>query len=284
MSSFAELVGIGKIDLRRHHKWQKSEIICIFADAMTVSRNILHLMAAAVVDANNGVEQAHDYTVSGVPATRLGQTVDHHLHTGKPWLGFNGLGWYDNRARVLDALTGRFTTPDPLCERYPDQSPYLFCSGNPVKMVDEDGKDGIVSIYGPKISISANIYLYGTGANSYVRDTFQSEINSKWSNRTYSIQHNNKVFQTSVEGNVYLQRGLYPIGRFSPWDRNNYVYVSDDIKTSTVNNYGIDYNEWRSRGRNGESLSQDNPAPHEFGHLLGLPDMYYKDTQEPISG
>lgn len=204
--------------------------------------------------------------------------------TGKPWLGFNGLGWYDNRARVLDALTGRFTTSDPLAERYPWESPYLFCSGNPVKMVDEDGKDGIVSIYGPKISISANIYLYGSGANSYVRDTFQSGINSKWSNRTYSIQHNNKVFQTSVEGNVYLQRGLYPIGRFSPWDRNNYVYVSDDIKTSTVNNYGIDYNEWRSRGRNGESLSQDNPAPHEFGHLLGLPDMYYKDTQEPISG
>ena len=64
---------------------------------------------------------SHDYTVSGVPATRLGPTVDHHLHTGKPWQGFNGLGWYDNRARVLDALTGRFTTPDPLAEKHPDQ-------------------------------------------------------------------------------------------------------------------------------------------------------------------
>ena len=28
----------------------------------------------------------------------------------------HGLGWYDNRARVLDALAGRFTTPHPLAE------------------------------------------------------------------------------------------------------------------------------------------------------------------------
>ena len=94
----------------------------------------------AVVDANNGVEQAHDYTVSGVPATRLGPTVDHHLHTGKPWQGFNGQGWYDNRARVLDALTGRFTTPDPLAERHPDQSPYAHCANNPVRYVDPTGR------------------------------------------------------------------------------------------------------------------------------------------------
>ena len=90
---------------------------------------------------------SHDYTVSGVPATRLGQTVDHHLHTGKPWLGFNGLGWYDNRARVLDALTGRFTTPDPLAEKYPDQSPYAHCANNPVRIVDPTGMDWITANY-----------------------------------------------------------------------------------------------------------------------------------------
>lgn len=93
----------------------------------------------AVVDVDNQVEQAHDYTVSGIPATRLGQVVDDRLHTAKPWQGFNGLGWYDNRARVLDVLTGRFTTPDPLAEEHPWESPYLFCSGNPVKFIDPTG-------------------------------------------------------------------------------------------------------------------------------------------------
>ena len=53
----------------------------------------------------------------------------------------HGLGWYDNRARVRDALTGRFTTPDPLAERYPDQSPYAHCANNPVRNIDPTGMD-----------------------------------------------------------------------------------------------------------------------------------------------
>ena len=52
----------------------------------------------------------------------------------------HGLGWYDNRARVLDALTGRFTTPDPLAGRYPDQSPYAHCANNPVRFIDPTGR------------------------------------------------------------------------------------------------------------------------------------------------
>ena len=31
---------------------------------------------------------------------------------------------------------------------------------------------------------------------------------------------------------------------------------------------------WRSQGRNGKTLAQDNPAPHEIGHILGLDDRY----------
>lgn len=35
-----------------------------------------------------------------------------------------------------------------------------------------------------------------------------------------------------------------------------------------------DEGEWRSQGRNGSNLSNDDPAPHEVGHLLGLKDRY----------
>lgn len=37
---------------------------------------------------------------------------------------------------------------------------------------------------------------------------------------------------------------------------------------------GYDEGQWRSKGRNGESLSTDDPAPHEVGHILGLPVQY----------
>ena len=72
----------------------------------------------------------------------VGDTIKlvNHIDWRKPWLGFNGLGWYDNRARVLDALTGRFTTPDPLAGRYPDQSPYAHCANNPVRFIDPTGR------------------------------------------------------------------------------------------------------------------------------------------------
>ena len=36
-------------------------------------------------------------------------------------------------------------------------------------------------------------------------------------------------------------------------------------------------------GRNGRSLSEDDPAPHEVGHILGLPDQY-TDESGPNKG
>ena len=38
------------------------------------------------------------------------------------------------------AQFGRFTTMDPLAEKYPGISPYSYCKGNPVNFVDPDGK------------------------------------------------------------------------------------------------------------------------------------------------
>ncbi len=59
---------------------------------------------------------------------------------------------------------------------------------------------------------------------------------------------------------------------WNPYSRNNYIKVTDDDRRSGV--YGSDEGVWRSRGRNGKSLSDDDPAPHEIGHILGLHDQY----------
>ncbi|MBQ6709862.1 MAG: hypothetical protein IJN26_04080 [Bacteroidales bacterium] len=34
----------------------------------------------------------------------------------------------------------RWTTPDPLAEKYPGISPYVYCNDNPVNLVDPDGE------------------------------------------------------------------------------------------------------------------------------------------------
>lgn len=45
----------------------------------------------------------------------------------------------DFKARFLQTSLGRFTTIDPLAEKYPSVSPYAYCNGNPVNFVDPDG-------------------------------------------------------------------------------------------------------------------------------------------------
>ena len=55
----------------------------------------------------------------------------------------NGLDLYDSRARWYAPLLGRTTTQDPLAEKYPHLSPYLWCAGNPIKLIDRDGKQPV---------------------------------------------------------------------------------------------------------------------------------------------
>ena len=50
------------------------------------------------------------------------------------------LDWYDYGARWMDPVLCRFTTMDPLCEKYYDTSPYAYCANNPMKYVDPDGR------------------------------------------------------------------------------------------------------------------------------------------------
>ena len=54
---------------------------------------------------------------------------------------------------------------------------------------------------------------------------------------------------------------------------NNYMEVRMTNKVS-----GVADSNWgyiRGVGRNGMSLMEDNPMPHEFGHMLGLKDHYH---------
>ncbi len=49
---------------------------------------------------------------------------------------------YDNgnMTRFADNTILRWTTKDPLCEKYYNTSPYVFCLNNPLRYEDPDGK------------------------------------------------------------------------------------------------------------------------------------------------
>ena len=53
----------------------------------------------------------------------------------------DGLREYVYGARMFVSSETRFNSMDRLCEKHPDQSPYLFCGGNPIRYVDPTGNE-----------------------------------------------------------------------------------------------------------------------------------------------
>ena len=47
--------------------------------------------------------------------------------------------YYPFGARMYDPCLGRWTTQDPLAEKYPGISPYAYCADNPVNPGGRDG-------------------------------------------------------------------------------------------------------------------------------------------------
>lgn len=94
------------------------------------------------VDGEGEVVRGADYSSTGVPMERRWRSPSGlELYGGKQYYGIRDLGWYDNSARTLESVMQRFTSMDPLCEKYPAVSPYAYCAGNPLRYIDPDGKD-----------------------------------------------------------------------------------------------------------------------------------------------
>ncbi len=72
-------------------------------------------------------------------------------------------GLYDFSARFLQTSLGRFTTIDPLAEKYPGISPYAYCNGNPVRYIDPDGMACGDPVRNPEIRRNRASNLYGEG-------------------------------------------------------------------------------------------------------------------------
>ena len=62
--------------------------------------------------------------------------ADAYRYGGKEFDRFAGLDLHDFSVRWYDQQLCRFTTPDPLQEKYPHLSPYLYCAANPLRYTD----------------------------------------------------------------------------------------------------------------------------------------------------
>ncbi|MBE6239242.1 MAG: RHS repeat-associated core domain-containing protein [Bacteroidales bacterium] len=102
----------------------------------------------AVVAQTGAVQQTNEYYPFGdlFPISGTDNSGNRFRFTGKE-LG-DETGLYDFSARFLHPRFGRFTTLDPLAEKYPSVSPYAYCNCNPVRYIDPDGMDWYAYYHG----------------------------------------------------------------------------------------------------------------------------------------
>ena len=101
-----------------------------------------------VTSAGSQILEQNDYYAFGGRIDDPAQAFDQsnrYRYNGKEQLRFEGInldpGLTDYGARYYAPTFGRWTTPDPLADKYYSISPYAFCNNNPVNFVDLDGRD-----------------------------------------------------------------------------------------------------------------------------------------------
>ena len=93
-----------------------------------------------VCSASGAVEQVnHYYPFGGLFGESTGGDTQRYKYNGKELDRMHGLDWYDYGARHMDGM--RFTTIDPLAEKYYNISPYAYCTNNPIINIDPNGKE-----------------------------------------------------------------------------------------------------------------------------------------------
>ena len=147
-----------------------------------------------VADMWGRAEQISHYYPYGLTFADAGKAPDHQPFKfgGKELDAMYGLNLHDFHARLQIPDLGRFDRPDPLCEKTPHLSPYLFCANDPVNNTDPTGMQVWFNdfMYTPgceydgdddfiRRSVQAMNIVYESGGDKLIDDLVASE--SKYS-------------------------------------------------------------------------------------------------------
>ncbi len=95
----------------------------------------------AVLDQNRNLVERNEYYPYGGLINASDNQHQPYKYSSKELDRENGLDLYDFSARMYDPMLPMFTSVDPLSEKKPRISPFVYCSGNPVNRIDPTGFD-----------------------------------------------------------------------------------------------------------------------------------------------
>ena len=184
----------------------------------------------------------------------------------------HGYDTYDYGARGMYPAIMRFTTPDPLAEKYYSISPYVYCNNNPVNMIDPDGRAGhaIINQDNRTITVSSTYIFYGSKATPELSAKIANEIAWQYNGANGSVQIDGVKYavnfdihyQTVTEeqatemaaGNTDASQNFVRVEETNPRMNRSFFELSDN--TGFMNTT--------------DNLGTSTTAPHEAGHGYGL--------------
>ncbi|CAM2007562.1 hypothetical protein [Acanthopleuribacter pedis] len=170
-------------------------------------------------------------------------------------------------------LAARFINVDPARENH---SPYLYVANQPLMAIDPDGKNAKVVIDEKQktITVSAKIVVWGESADDKTAKMMEKNINDAWKGHTYEDKANKKIYNV-----VFAVTVTYQKNRPADYEKQakndselNFIELPKGHKRSFVYKNPGYTGQWR--GNDQITASWGDPAPHEFGHLIGLKDRY----------
>ena len=192
----------------------------------------------------DSVVQRTRYYASGMPmAGSTGQPYQPYKYNGKEFVTEYGYDTYDYGFRNYYSAIGRFTSVDPLAEKYYNISPYAYCANNPVKYVDLDGKFPIIprthqkmvfkTFKDSKLSFGAiSQLIFGTGIISDFGNMSNNSVHLDNMTGTISIANvyiaTTNAFMTQMHAGNYVDAGvsLHTIADF--YAHSNYIEQYSD--------------------------------------------------------
>jgi len=239
-----------------------------------------HLGSTRVIVGDNGnIKEQNDYYPFGKEHANpnLINSNNRWKFTGMEFMEISDINMYDSQFRWYDPYTVVTPTQDPKADRYPWQSPYSWCGNNPLKYVDPDGRDYILTIdqENNRITIQATYY-----ASSQDIASAQQAVDF-WNNQSGNFNYETKEGSYSVHFALTAVEVQTDASMSANQIRGELNTALSNDKSGGGNVYGVVADSKLDANTNGttaggnfvqvkDSRKNTDTGAHEVGHTLGL--------------
>ena len=186
-----------------------------------------------------------------------------------------GLSYFGSRYYSSDLSI--WLSVDPMAGKYPSLSPYVYCANNPVKLVDPNGEEIEIVTTGNKIiTINFTAKIVNKSSHPFSKrkmEKMRDEI-STGIQTYYSGQYDDATVDVNVDiicnneeqsDDLWKEENRHSIFIVDKCSNPRWIAEAEEGGSYMNIRWNIE------RGANDNNLKRT--AAHEFGHLLGLPDV-----------